>query len=141
LQTLIEASGDTPTVLTLHIPLIRMAQRLYKRGCYEQVRLLEEPQIFALLEEHPNIKVVLSGHNHFNQVECQDGVLHCVTQAVKGFAPYKDPNGIRIMELNQHSVRSYMVWEDAGVEPAAEIGTLQGDRSFSWRLPARTRTA
>ncbi len=132
LQALLKASGDTPTILTLHVPLVRMARRVYQRGCFEQIRLLEEPYIFALLDEHPNVKVVLSGHNHYNQVEARDGVLHCVTQAVKGYAPYRDPNGIRIMELSGSGVRSYMVWDNIEGEPPAPLGTLEGDRSFAW---------
>lgn len=141
LQKLLEASGDTPTVLTLHVPLIRMSRRIYKRGCYEQVRLLEEPQILALLDEHPNVRVVLSGHNHFNQVEVLNDAIHCVTQSVKAYGPYGDPNGIRIMELTENSVHSYMLWEDSSKEPAAEIGTLQGDRSFEWHWPVPVKNS
>jgi len=131
-ESLLAETNDRPTCVVLHVPLVRMAQRVHARGCYDQVRLLEEIQVLSLIEARANVKVALYGHQHFNQVDVIAGTLHCVTQGVGGYGPYGDPSGIRIMEFSPSGVRGHMVWEDDPPEPPAPVGTLEGDRSFEW---------
>jgi hypothetical protein len=131
-QEMLAASGDRPTCVVMHIPLVHMADRVHDRGCYDQVRLMEEIQLTSLIRERPNVKLALYGHQHFNQVDVLDGTLHCVTQGVKGYPPYGDPAGIRMMRLSPTDVRGRMFWDDDPVEEPAPIGTLAGDRSFEW---------
>jgi len=131
---LLEESGDRPTCLVMHVPLIWMADRIHARGCYDQVRYMEEVQIRALVNSRKNVKLVLSGHQHFNQVEEVRGALHCVTQGVRGYPPYRDPDGIRIVEIRGATIRGYMTWDGAAAEPPGLLGTLDGDRSFEWRF-------
>ncbi len=142
LGRLLEATGDAPACVVSHVPLVRMARRVHARGCYDQVRLLEEIQVLSLVQGRPNVKLVLAGHQHFNQVDVLGGQLHCVTQAVRGYGPYGDPDAIRMVELSSDAVRSWLIWHGREADPPAPIGTLEGDRSFEWRFePARSAAA
>ena len=129
---LLEATGEAPACVVLHPPLVPMARRVRERGCFDQVRLLEEPQVLSLIQDRPNVRLCLYGHEHFNQVDAVDGRLHCITQGVRGYGPYGDPSAIRMVELSETGVRSWLTWDDREPEPPAPIGTLAGDRSFEW---------
>jgi len=131
-EQLLEAAGDRPTCAVTHVPLAHMPDRIYRRGCFDQVRYIEELHLLSLLDRHPNVRLALAGHQHFNQAEVRNNVLHCVTQGVCGYPPYKDGNAIRWVELSDSGIRSYLVWEDLPEEPPSAIGTLAGDRSFQW---------
>ena len=130
---LLEESGDQPTCVVMHPPLVRMAPRIRRRGCFAQVRLLEEPGLWSVIYERPNVKLLLYGHDHFNQVDEVDGKLHCITQGVRGYPPYKDADAIRLVEIAGGTVRSHMVWEgrDGQAQPGP-LGTLEGDQTFEW---------
>ena len=132
LEGLLEAAGDRPTCLVSHVPLVHMPDRIYRRGCFDQVRYIEELHLLSLLDHHPNVRLALAGHQHFNQAEVRNHALHCVTQGVCGYPPYKDGNALRWVELSDAGVRSYLVWDGLDEEPPADIGTLDGDRSFRW---------
>jgi len=131
---LLEATGDRPTCAVTHVPLVRMAERVHARGCYDQVHLLEEIQILSLLEARANVKMALSGHQHFNQVDVVRGRLHCVTQGVRGYGPYGDPSAIRIVELSAGRVHSHLFWPGLPPQPPAPISTLAGDCRFQWQF-------
>ena len=133
-ERLLDESGDRPACIVTHVPLAPMPRRIYERGCFDQVRYVEEHHLLSLVDHHRNVKLALSGHQHFNQVGARNGALHCVTQGVCGYPPYKDTDAIRIVELSGSRVRSYLIWEDADGEPPALIGTLAGDRSFEWEF-------
>ena len=136
-RELLDESGRTPTCVVLHVPLVRMAPRVAERGCYAQVRLLEEWQLLSLIEQRPNVKLCLYGHDHFNQAEVVNGRLHLITQAVRGMAQYGDPNAIRILRIAGSTVRSRLIWDAAPPDPPGALGTLAGDVAFEWRIPAR----
>lgn len=133
-KELVEASGDRPTVVALHVPLTRMAKRLMDRRCFCQVRLLEQFQMLSIIESKPNVKMAIYGHDHFNQVDVMNDVLHCISQSVKGYPPYKDPHAIRIVELSDSGIKSRLVWKDWEVRETGAIGTLQGDMAFEWKF-------
>ena len=140
LERLLDETGDGPACLVTHVPLVPMPRRIFARGCFDQVRYIEEHHLLSLLEHHPNVTLALAGHQHFNQVEVRNGVLHCVTQGVRGYPPYQDPDGIRIVELEGSRVRSYLVWDGAAGEPPGAISTLAGDRSFEWAFTGEDGT-
>lgn len=131
---LLDESGERPTAIVIHTPLVRMSPRLRRRGCFSQVRLLEEPGLMSVIEERANVRLFLYGHEHFNQVEVVDGRLHCTTQGVCGYPPYGDPDAIRLIEIGGPRIRSRLVWENSDPHPPAPIGTLQGDVAFQWEF-------
>jgi predicted phosphodiesterase len=133
-KELLEESGDMPTCVCIHVPLMRMYKRLFDRGCFCQVRLLEELQMLSLVESRENVKAVVCGHDHFNQVDIINGKLHCISQSVQGYPPYKDPDRIRIMEFSDTGIKSHLEWLDYPGDPLGGIGTLDGDRSFEWEF-------
>jgi len=126
LQALLEQSGERPACVVIHAPLIPMGKRHHERGCWDQCRILEERQLWSLIQARPNVRLVLSGHQHFNQAEVVDGQLHCVTQDILG--EYADGPGIRLIELTSQAVSSRMIWTDVRAEAPGPIGSLHGDR-------------
>ena len=146
---LLEASGQTPTVVVMHVPLVRMAARTAARGCYAQVRLLEEWQITSMVEQRPNVKMCLYGHDHFNQAEVVNDRLHLITQGVRGMWQYEDTSAIRLMEIDdsiparrgsppsRSTVRSRLIWSGRDGEAPGELGTSLGDIAFEWTVPDR----
>jgi hypothetical protein len=133
-ERLLGEPGNRPTCFVSHVPLVPMPRRIFERGCFDQVRYIEEHHLLSLLDHHPNVKLALAGHQHFNQADVRNGVLHCVTQGVRGYPPYQDPDRIRIVELSDAGMRSYLVWDGVEPEPPAPLGTLDGDRSFRWEF-------
>jgi len=131
-ERLLDESAERPTCLVTHVPLVPMPKRIFGRGCFDQVRYIEEHHLLSLLDGHPDVKLALAGHQHFNQADVRNGVLHCVTQGVCAYPPYKDADAIRIVEITGTTVRSHLVWADTAPEPPGAIGTLAGDRSFEW---------
>jgi len=131
---LLDATGETPTCVVTHVPLVRMAERVHARGCYGQVRLLEEIQMLSLVEARPNVKMCLYGHEHFNQADVIDGRLHLITQGVRGMAQYGDADAIRIMRIADGTVASGLIWDGLAEQAPAPLGTLEGDRAFEWRF-------
>jgi len=129
---LLEESGDEPTCVVMHTPLLQMSHRIRRRGCFSQVRLLEQMGVLSMIEDRPNVKVLLYGHDHFNQVEVVNGRLHVITQGVRGYGPYKDTHAIRIVEIEGGTVRSRLVWDGLDGQPPGVIGTLEGDKAFQW---------
>lgn len=132
-QRLLEKSSDRPTCVVIHVPLAPIADRLHEGGIVDQTKLLQEIQLRSMVEACRNVKLVLSAHQHFNQVDVIHGQLHCITQRLPGF----DNHGpaIRWVELTNDRIRSWLIWDRTDSEQPAPIGTVAGDRSFEWTIP------
>jgi len=129
---LLEQSGDQPTCVTIHVPVVPIAARLHEQGIVDQTRLIENIQLSSVIEARSNVKLILSGHQHFNQVDVVGDQLHCVTQQLQGAAARREGPGIRVIELTDRSISGRLVWDGSDDEPFGTIGTLSGDRAFQW---------
>lgn len=130
---LLAETGEKPTCVVMHVPLVRMGRRVQARGCYSQVRLLEGMQMLSLIEARANVKMCLYGHEHFNQADVFDGRLHLITQGVRGMDQYGDADAIRIMRIADETITSGLIWDGLAEQSPAPLGTLEGDRAFEWR--------
>ncbi len=133
-QSQLEQSGDRPTCVLIHIPLAPIAERVHRRGCYDQTRILEELQIRSLIRERDNVRAVCAGHQHFNQVDVFDGRLHCVTQNISG-GEYGDTPALRLVQLSETRIEGWLFWTDRDREDPGALGSEAGDRSFVWDFP------
>jgi predicted phosphodiesterase len=132
LEGLIQAAQQN-SCLFIHTPIVPVEDRLLSKGYVDQGTVKEADQLRGLLETHPRIKAVFSGHHHFNQVSVVDQQLHCVTQFVGGLYEGDGP-AIRVVEFTDNSITSNLQWpgSEDGIE--GEIGTSQGDRNFVYHF-------
>ena len=129
---LLAENTGKPTCLVTHASLSPTSLRLLGRGAMDQVRLIEELQLRSVVEAASDVKVVMAGHQHYNQVEAIRGQLHCVTQDLNGTESCSEGPAFRIVEMSGASVKGRLIWEDRNEAAFAPPGTSEGDLSFSW---------
>lgn len=134
LQTLLEENRDRPTCLCFHVPLIAIADRLVAEGKWDQCRLLEEVQLRSIVQSYPNVKLILSGHQHFNQVDVWRDQLHCISQQA-GTIKNRQA-ALRLITLSETGIEGRLIWPGLPEDPVGTLGTLAGDRRFRWTFPA-----
>ena len=85
------AQGDSPTIVAVHYPAVRIPERLRHPemkdgGCLENGQAL-----IALLKRHPRVKALFSGHVHVHFIEPLNGLTQVVTGALPEFpSEYRD---------------------------------------------------
>jgi hypothetical protein len=109
-----------------------MAERLRKKGFIDQPRHIQEIQIRSMIEANRDVKLILSGHQHFNQVGVHRNQLHCITQDSEGLKEYGDTPGVRVINLGDNTVTGKLIWDGPEESDWGEIGTEEGDRAFRW---------
>jgi 3',5'-cyclic AMP phosphodiesterase CpdA len=73
-------------ILAVHHPLHALGEHNF-RGRFPKFICTNGAEVEALLDEYPNVKIVLSGHHHANHISLANGQgrLHICTAALSGY--------------------------------------------------------
>jgi 3',5'-cyclic-AMP phosphodiesterase len=83
------ANSNTPAVIFQHFPLVYPI----KSASHE---VLNQEEYLALLDKHPNVKALFSGHYHVEKIQTRNGVLHVSSPALAQY-----PNAFRVVTLTR----------------------------------------
>ncbi len=72
----------TPTLVATHYPAVPIPERIRSDDCQDTGCLDNGPLLMEILAHAPQVKAVVSGHNHVNFIEVRNGVFHIVTAAL-----------------------------------------------------------
>jgi len=117
----LRAHPQTPTILATHYPAVPIPERMRREGYRDTGCLDNGPLLIELLQGAPQVKAILSGHNHVNFIETLDGVSHIVTAALpeypveyRVFSVYDDRIEVETRGLSDPSFaeRSYLPGRD-----------------------------
>ena len=100
LKELLEEHTGTPTLIVCHIPVypVRQEDVLAKSFGFHSWRTVE-PEIGRLLEEHPSVIAILSGHLHLTGMTRQQGMAQIV---FAGTASY--PHDLGLFTVSQSAI-------------------------------------
>ncbi len=110
-----------PSVVMLHRPLASDVLSDYlARKLYGGVKLTLEnaAQTRSLLQSHPDVRLVLSGHTHLAKEQRLDGICFSTAPAL-----VVAPHWVRVMELSEERITSKLV----SVFPAMPGGKQEGE--------------
>lgn len=114
----LEAHHNDLVIIAIHHPVHKLAPHLNSRWWQNYVcrngRELEE-----LFDHYPNVKLVLAGHHHANQIGLRNGRVHINTAALSGY-----PCSYRTLRLSEteagwrlqvktHQVGNEAIWQRA----------------------------
>ena len=86
LSSQLEDHRDDLVILTVHHPLHALGEHNF-RGRFTKFICSNGAEVEALLDRHPNVRLVLSGHHHANHLSLANGGkrLHVCTTALSGY--------------------------------------------------------
>lgn len=126
----LSAHRGAPTIVCCHYPAIPVPGRLRRPEFNDTGALHNGELLLDLLRGYPQVKAMVSGHNHMNFVEHRKGVFHIVTSALPEY-----PVEYRVFEVHgdRIEVRSQGLSDGSFAERSLIPGTEwlrgeQGDR-------------
>lgn len=81
----LEAHKHLPTILAFHYPAIPIPVRLQREELKDAGHLTNGDLLLEVLEQHPQVKAILTGHLHMHIIEPIGTVTHVVTSAMPEF--------------------------------------------------------
>ncbi|NDJ54847.1 MAG: hypothetical protein GYB68_17390 [Chloroflexi bacterium] len=84
LEAQLDALRDDLVLIAVHHPLDKMGPH-NDREWWEDFILQNGSEVEALLDRHPNVKLVLSGHHHVHQLRQRGPRLHINTAPLSGY--------------------------------------------------------
>lgn len=91
LQEDLQAHSDFATVIAVHYPLVPIPQRMRRPGIMDGGCLENGEVLLELLGDHPQVKVVFSGHVHMHFIERFGAITQVVTGALPEYpTEYRD---------------------------------------------------
>lgn len=82
---------DRITVIASHYPAVPIPDRLRTPGLRDGGSLENGPELIGLLNRHPQVKAIFSGHVHLHFIEQIDGLMHVCTGALPEYpSEYRD---------------------------------------------------
>jgi 3',5'-cyclic-AMP phosphodiesterase len=83
------AHGDMPAVIFQHFPLVYPLKS-------ETHEVVNQVEYLALLDKHPNVKALFSGHYHVDRIQTRNNVLHVSSPALVQY-----PCAFRVVTLTR----------------------------------------
>ena len=108
-------------MIAVHHPLYPLTPH-NKRTWWEKFICSNGREVGHLLDQYPNVKMVISGHHHANQILARNGRLHVTTAALGGY-----PCIFRTIRLTERSdgwhaaLQVHRVADDATLERARAL--------------------
>jgi 3',5'-cyclic-AMP phosphodiesterase len=84
LRAELDACRDDQVIVATHHPLHNLSAR-NKQPWWSNFICDNGPEVEALLDAHPNVRLVLSGHHHASQLRERRSRLHVSTSALSGY--------------------------------------------------------
>jgi Icc protein len=84
LEAELDVSGDDCVIIALHHPLHNLSP-INTREWWSNFVCNNGAEIEVLLDRHPQVKLVISGHHHVQQLKRRGGRLHVCTAALTGY--------------------------------------------------------
>ena len=80
-----------PAIIAAHYPAIPIPPRLVRPGIKDAGHLTNGSLLIEVLQQHPQVKAIMTGHIHMHCIESWDGITHVGTGALPEFpAEYRD---------------------------------------------------
>lgn len=87
----LEANPGLPVVIGVHFPAVPVPMRLHRPGFNNGGCLDNGPLLLEVLQRHPQVRAIFSGHVHLNFVARENGIAHIVTGALPEYpTEYRD---------------------------------------------------
>lgn len=87
----LQAHRDLPTLIAVHYPMVPIPERMHRPNFMNNGCLTNGPQLIELLQSHPQVRAVFSGHSHMNYVVQEGGLAHVITAALPEYpVEYRD---------------------------------------------------
>ena len=75
-------NADRPTLVACHYPAIKIPERVARPGLMDSGELDNGDEVVAVLQRHPQVRAIFSGHFHMHIVEQDNGFAHVITGAL-----------------------------------------------------------
>ncbi len=123
LEGVLAGDSATPTVVSVHYPVLPTPARLLHPGFRDGGSLENGPEIEALFARHPQVRAVFTGHIHANFIEKSGLVTHVATGGMPEY-----PVEYRVIEVHE----GRMEVETRGLsEPSFALRSLIPGRSYT----------
>lgn len=123
----LKAQADKLIILAVHHPLHTLSPidelpRWYKFVCDNS------GEIMALLDRHPQVKIVLTGHHHLSKADLVNGRLHLACPAISIY-----PCAYRTLQLTQNLDSTWtFTWQTYPATNETTISTAQQRMTAAW---------
>jgi 3',5'-cyclic AMP phosphodiesterase CpdA len=84
LSSALNAHTDSLVILAVHHPLRKLGMH-NEREWWDKFITANGAIVERLLDQHPNVKMVISGHHHANHIRIRGGRLHMTTASLTGY--------------------------------------------------------
>lgn len=127
LKSELAAHADKLIILAIHHPLHPLAP-VDELPQWRKFVCDNGPEMLALLDAYPQVKVVLTGHHHLTKVDFLNGRLHLACPAVSIY-----PCAYRTLRLNRLPDDSWhVVWQTHPVAPPTTIAEARARMVKAW---------
>ena len=75
-------NAATPPLIVCHYPAVAIPERTARPGMRDAGELDNGDELVALLQNHPQVRAIFSGHFHMNLIVQQAGLTHVITGAL-----------------------------------------------------------
>ena len=87
----LRTTGETPAIVAVHFPAVRIPKRMHQPDMKDGGCLENGEELVALLQRHPRVKALFSGHVHVHFIVKVGGFTQVVTGALPEFpSEYRD---------------------------------------------------
>lgn len=128
LKTELEAHTDKLVILAVHHPFHALAP-IDSRPVWSNFVCDNGPEMLALLDQYPQVKVVLTAHHHLTRVDTFGRRLHLACPAVSIY-----PCAYRTLRLSRQGDHTWQIeWQTHPVTDAATVAEARERMVSQWR--------